>query len=87
MSDIVPGPFDATIEILRERERDLDIQAQSLVLRRDEVREMIALLTSRKPRAARKPRAVSEAAAPATEGATPFPFAPAFAREPAEEAA
>lgn len=62
MSDIITTPFDAAIDLLRERERQLDIEAQSLIIRRDEVREMIAVLTSRKPRAPRKPRAVPEAA-------------------------
>lgn len=62
MSDTNASPFDAAIDLLRERERQLDIEAQSLIIRRDEVREMIAVLTSRKPRAPRKPRAVPEAA-------------------------
>jgi hypothetical protein len=60
MSDMIPTPFDAAIDLLRERERQLDTEAQSLIIRRDEVREMIAVLTSRKPRI-RKPRAVTEA--------------------------
>ena len=58
MSDIITSPFDAAIDTLRERERTLDTEAQSLIIRRDEVREMIAVLTSRKPRAPRKPRAL-----------------------------
>jgi hypothetical protein len=62
MSDTNATPFDAAIDLLRERERQLDTEAQSLIIRRDEVREMIAVLTSRKPRAPRKPRAVPDAA-------------------------
>jgi hypothetical protein len=92
MSDTIASPFDVAIDTLRERERDLDLQAQSLIVRRDEVREMIALLTSRKPRAPRKARPASEAGglpAPVAEGgaAAPFVFAPAFVPEPVGEAA
>jgi hypothetical protein len=73
MSDIITSPFDAAIDTLRERERNLDTEAQSLIIRRDEVREMIAVLTSRKPRAPRKPRAMTEAAPVTTEEAAPRP--------------
>jgi hypothetical protein len=84
MSDAITttsaNPFDAAIDACRERERDLDIQAQALIIRRDEVREMIALLNSRRPRAPRKPRAVTEVAdqvsAPPVE--SPFRFVPAI---------
>jgi hypothetical protein len=61
---IIPTiPEDVAIEALRERERQLDTEVQMLSVRRDEVRELIALLTSRKPRAPRKPAAPKPVAA------------------------
>jgi hypothetical protein len=87
MSDIIPTPFDAAIDLLRERERQLDIEAQSLLTRRDEVREMIAVLTSRKPRAPRKPRVVQEAANDTAEAPRQTVFAAPGVSGDAAEAA
>jgi hypothetical protein len=87
MSDIITSPLDAAIDILRERERLLDTEAQAIIIRRDEVREMIAVLTSRKPRAPRKARSVTEmrAANDATEE-TPRPTVFAAPGDAAEAA-
>lgn len=87
MSDMISTPFDAAIDLLRERERQLDTEAQSLIIRRDEVREMIAVLTSRKPRAPRKPRAVTEAAPEAEEAPRQTVFATPCLGDVPQEAA
>lgn len=93
---IIPtAPEDAAIEALRDRERQLETDIQMLTVRRDEVRELIALLTSRKPRAPRKPAPPKPAAAadtstlavdrePQVNGAVVMPFS---FNAPAPEAA
>lgn len=72
MSD--SNPTDAAIEALRERERQLEIEIQMLTARRDEVRELLALLASRRPRAPRKPRPANGDPADAVVPATGFAF-------------
>ncbi len=52
---------EPAIETLRERARALELEARVIAGRLEEVRELIAMLESRKPRAPRKPRAVAEA--------------------------
>jgi hypothetical protein len=93
MSDI-SSPQDPAIEALRERERQLDADVQQHIRNaevatacRNEVRELIALLT-RKARV-RKPRVVGE-----TANGTPVPArdplaigGPAFVFAPPEGAA
>jgi hypothetical protein len=70
MSDLIPTPFDAAIDLLRDRERALDKAVQDAIVRRDELRATIALLMANKPRAPRKPRVVQEAANDTAEETT-----------------
>lgn len=79
MVNIIISPEDSMIETLRERERQLDTDVQMLTVRRDEVRELITLLISRKPRAPRAPR---PAAAPAKTSAAADAGGVAVDREP-----
>jgi hypothetical protein len=67
MSD-TPPTTDAALDALRERQRELEIEARLIEARQEEVAEAIATLTGRKPRAARKPRVVA--------GVTILPDAP-----------
>ncbi len=67
MSDTIPTT-DAALDALRERQRELEIDARLIEARQDEVAELIATLAGRKPRAARKPRVVA--------GVTILPDAP-----------
>jgi phage shock protein A len=55
MSDITPASTDRLLEALRQRERMLETDMAEARARLDEVREMLALVTSR-PRG--RPRAV-----------------------------
>ncbi len=67
MSDTIPTT-DAALDALRERQRELEIDARLIEARQEEVAELIATLAGRKPRAARKPRVVA--------GVTILPDAP-----------
>jgi hypothetical protein len=58
MSDTSTQCADLTLDMLRERERELEIEARIIAGRLTELRELIATLTSRRPRAPRKPRMV-----------------------------
>ncbi len=66
MSD-TPPTTDAALDALRERQRELEIDARLIEARQEEVAELIATLAGRKPRAARKPRVVAGAEVPAPE--------------------
>jgi hypothetical protein len=55
MSDS-PNPLESAIDLLREREQKLSGEIEALIARREEVRDTIGMLSSRKPRAPRKPR-------------------------------
>ena len=57
MSDITPTSTDRLLEALRQRERMLETEMAEARARLDEVREMLALVTSR-PRG--RPRHVRE---------------------------
>jgi hypothetical protein len=62
MSDTIPTTTpttDAALDALRERQRELEIDARLIEARQEEVAELIAALTGRKQRAARKPRVVA----------------------------
>jgi hypothetical protein len=58
LSDITPTTTDRALDGLRERERALETEAACLAARLAEVRDMIALLTSRHSRG--RPRHVRE---------------------------
>lgn len=87
MSDMIPTQHESAVAVLRERERGLDAERQTLARqiekieeRQDELLNMIATLT-RKPRV-RRPRAVTETA-PAND-ADDAPRSSVFATPAAE---
>jgi hypothetical protein len=58
LSDITPTTTDRALDGLRERERALETEAACIAARLAEVRDMIALLTSRHSRGRPRVRAV-----------------------------
>jgi len=72
LSDITHTTTDRALDGLRERERALETEAACLAARLSEVRDMIALLTSRHSRG--RPKAVRPVAMP--EYQQPEPPAP-----------
>lgn len=74
MSETLPDP---TLELLLKREHQFDLEVQRASLRLETVRELIADINSRKPRAPRKPRLMLPGAEPAPD-AGPQPIAVAM---------